>query len=77
MAVEKNHSSHLLVRLNVYDFIKNDSSLSNSVLSFLGLGIHHSGLEVDDTEFTFTNSGKAWRFCLFKEEAQASCGCRG
>uniref|UniRef100_A0A7S3NPU6 PPPDE domain-containing protein n=1 Tax=Aureoumbra lagunensis TaxID=44058 RepID=A0A7S3NPU6_9STRA len=48
--------SHLVVTLNIYDFIKHES-MSGSVMAFLGFGIHHSGLQIEDTEYTFNNSG--------------------
>mmetsp|Transcript_19125 Transcript_19125/g.76183 ORF Transcript_19125/g.76183 Transcript_19125/m.76183 type:complete len:280 (+) Transcript_19125:186-1025(+) len=49
--------SHLLVTLNVYDFVKQSDTLTASLLAFAGLGIHHSGLQIDDCEFTFNNNG--------------------
>ncbi|KAJ8610845.1 hypothetical protein CTAYLR_006464 [Chrysophaeum taylorii] len=50
-------SSHLLVTLNVYDFVKQSDSYSQSLMSFFGLGIHHSGLQIEEMEYTFNSSG--------------------
>lgn len=50
-------ASHLVVRLNVYDFLKQSDTVGGSLLSMLGMGIHHSGLQIEDREYTFNNSG--------------------
>lgn len=47
---------YLVVTLNVYDFVRQDT-YSASLLSALGMGLHHSGLQIDESEYTFNNSG--------------------
>ena len=42
--------SHLNVTLNVYDFVKQSDTVSGSLLSLVGCGIHHSGLQIEDRE---------------------------
>ena len=49
-------ASYVVVTLNIYDFVRGDT-YSGSVLSFLGLGIHHSGLQIEEREWTFNTSG--------------------
>lgn len=56
-AMGERSSSHLDVTLNVYDFVKNSDTVSGSFLSLLGCGIHHSGLQIEDREYTFNNNG--------------------
>lgn len=49
-------TSYVVVKVNIYDFVKRDT-YSGSLLSFFGLGIHHSGLQIEDKEWTFNPSG--------------------
>ncbi|KAJ1461422.1 PPPDE putative peptidase domain-containing protein [Pelagophyceae sp. CCMP2097] len=44
------------VYLNVYDFLRMQSATSDA-LAVLGLGVHHTGLQVDDVEFTYNSRG--------------------
>ena len=44
------------IRLNVYDFVKHDT-MPGAVMSMAGVGIHHSGLQIGETEYTYNNAG--------------------
>lgn len=58
-ASESAHSvppSYVIVKVNVYDFLRGNT-YSGSVLAFFGMGIHHSGLQIQDREWTFNTSG--------------------
>eukprot|EP01130_Rhizamoeba_saxonica_P015203 TRINITY_DN677_c0_g1_i2.p1 TRINITY_DN677_c0_g1~~TRINITY_DN677_c0_g1_i2.p1 ORF type:complete len:205 (-),score=33.30 TRINITY_DN677_c0_g1_i2:318-932(-) len=44
------HNREFVVRLNLYDLVENNW---NDTLYNIGLGIHHSGIEIDGREITF------------------------
>ena len=43
------------VRLNVYDVV--DHPFNYKIGKWLSLGIHHSGIQIDEREFAFTLEG--------------------
>lgn len=53
----ESNGSYLLVTVNVYDFIKHSDSVGGSIMDLFGIGVHHSGLQIEDCEYTFNNNG--------------------